>query len=573
MVSDHDDARNEHEPVGDRWSRGLLSLADRALVRHPVLALLLPYPLFLAAGFALTAIGTSTWDTVFHYQHGEWLVGQWLGEDVPVAFERVKWRGPLWEYVLAAFGAVFAFLRDPLWVRHGVTFSVLPLTLLGTYSLLRRAGETPGTALLAVALVAGNVRFLGHALVNTKDFPFACSYLLVTLLMAAAFQRRFVTPEGLFENLGAYIALVFLSIVPYLLRVPVFLHWALLVGVGLWAALVPAGPVRARRRWVVALAPVVVGPLAVFAVSPGLWPGGPKGMVTTAVLFSRFPWVGPVRLFGMEFVSTELPLWYGPAWIAVSWVPAGLLALVVGGVLFVPRVLRELTRQRPRPLQPLFGSLAVWVALFGALPWVAVLLLRPTLYDEDRHLLFAMPLLGVAAALGLRRLWPGLKAGLAVVILASALWSAASWGTYAYVYKNPLLPRASGDDFMGDYWGASTGPLAQAMYEHVPDSAYVYMMGPRESLTAELDRRETSRIIRASEPKSFNLRQRARRRGQMYVAAVNRNGSCGPLLEDVALGRARELWRGRMPGGDVAGMLVYYEDRCDDCPERLRERK
>ena len=58
----------------------------------------------------------------------------------------------------------------------------------------------------------------------------------------------------------------------------------------------------------------------------------------------------------------------------------------------------------------------------------------------------------------------------------------------------------------------------------------------------------------------------------MYVAAVNRNGACHALLEDVVLGRARELWRGEMPGGDVAAMLVYYEDRCDDCPERLRER-
>jgi hypothetical protein len=294
-------------------------------------------------------------------------------------------------------------------------------------------------------------------------------------------------------------------------------------------------------------------------------------MFTVVGLYSRFPWVGPVRLFGMEFLSTQLPGWYGPAWIAVSWVPLGLLALVIGGVLFVPRALLDLLRQRPWPLQPLFGSLVVWVAIFAALPWVAVLLMRPTLYDEDRHLLFAMPLLGVAAALGLRGLSERVKGSVAILVLASAVWSAASWGTHAYVYKNPLLPRTSGDDFMGDYWGASTGALAQAIYDHVPDRGYVYMMGPRESLTAELDRRKTSRAVRSPEPLSFDLRQRARRRGQMYVAAINRNGACRPLLDDVALGRARELWRDEMPGGDVAALLVYYEGRCDDCPERLRE--
>ena len=273
----------------------------------------------------------------------------------------------------------------------------------------------------------------------------------------------------------------------------------------------------------------------------------------------------------MEFFSADLPRWYGPAWIAVSWVPLGLVLLIVGGVLFVPHAVRGWLKEHPLPLQPLFGSLAAWVALFGAAPWIAVLVLGPTLYDEDRHLLFAMPLLGVGAALGLARLPGRAKGALALLVLASALWSAASWGTYAYVYKNPLLPRTSGDDFMGDYWGVSTGALAQALYDHVPDHGYVYMIGPRETLTREIERREKSLVVRAPERRSFDLRQKARRRGQMYVAAVNRNGACRPLLADVALGRAQELWRGVMPGGDVAAMLVYYEGRCDDCPERLRE--
>jgi len=241
------------------------------------------------------------------------------------------------------------------------------------------------------------------------------------------------------------------------------------------------------------------------------------------------------------------------------------------GVLFVPRVLEEARRHRPWPLQPLFGSLAAWVALFAAAPWAAVLLVHPTLYDEDRHLLFAMPLLGVAAALGLRRLSERVKTVVAALVLVSALWSAATWGRYAYVYKDRLLPRTSGEDFMGDYWGVSSGALAQAIYDHVPDHGFVYLMGPPDTLSHELDRRETSRGVRAGVSRSFDLRQRARRRGDMYVAAINRNGACAPLLEDVARGRARELWRAEMPGGDVAALLVYYAGRCDDCPRRLRQ--
>ncbi len=551
--------------------RRLLATADAILVEHPMLVLVLCYPLFLLAGFALTVIGTSTWDTVAHHHHQLWLIGKWRGEELPLPYETMVWIGPLWEYVLSASTAVFSFLRDPLWVRHAVTFSLLPVTLMATYHLLRRAGESPPTALLAVALIAGNVRFVGHALLNVKDFPFACGYLVVTLLMWTILRERGVSPAGLLRKPGWVVALTMLSVTPYLLRVPVLHHWLLLVLICLWVALSDASEAGGIRRGAVALVPAVLGPLVVFAALPGLWGAGVSGFAFITGLFSNFPWEGPVRLFGVVVVSTDLPWWYGPVWIAVAWVPIGLLALVIGGLRFVPGVLGDLVKLRPWPLQPLFGSLDVWVALFGAIPWAAVLAMSPTLYDEDRHLLFAMPLLGVAAALGLRGLPGRVKGVVALLVLASAVWSAASWGTYAYVYKNPLLPRTSGDDFMGDYWGVSTGALAQAMYEHVPDRGYVYMLGPREALTREIARRETSPMVRAPERRSFDLRQKARRRGQMYVAAVNRNGVCRPLLEDVAVGRAQELWRAEMPGEDVAAMLVYYEGRCDDCPERLRE--
>jgi hypothetical protein len=537
-----------------------------------VLALLAFYPLLLAAGFALTRIGTSNWDTPAHYYHQRWLIGKWRGEELSVAgFETIKWRGPLWEYVLAAACAVFSFLHDDLWVRHAVTFTVLPLTLISTFLLLRRAGESSATALLAVALVAGNVRFLGHSLVNEKDFPFVCGYLLVTLLMAVVFLRRFETPAGLFAHPGALAGVVLGSIVPYLLRVPVLVHWLLLAGVCAWAAAFAAGSATAGRRLVVALLPLLLGPLAVFVLSPVLWDRGPVAAIRSARHYAQNPWTGPVRLFGRQFVSTDLPWWYGPAWIPVSWVPLGLLVLLVGGALFVPRALGEIRRHRPWPLQPLFGSLTAWVALFAAAPWAAVLLVHPTLYDEDRHLLFAMPLLGVAAALGLRRLSERVKGVVAALVFVSALWSAAAWGRYAYVYKDRLLPRTSGDDFMGDYWGVSSGALMQAVYDRVPDHAFVYLMGPFDTLAHELARRETSRGVKAGVSRSFDLRQRARRRGDMYVAAINRNRACAPLLEDVGHGRARELWRAEMPGGDVAALLVYYGGRCDDCPRRLRQ--
>ena len=82
-----------------------------------------------------------------------WLIGKWTGHDVAVPFETVKWYGPLWEYALALSTGALRFLRDSIWVRHAVTFTLLPATLAGACGLLRTCGEARGTALLAVALL------------------------------------------------------------------------------------------------------------------------------------------------------------------------------------------------------------------------------------------------------------------------------------------------------------------------------------------------------------------------------------------------------------------------------------
>src|SRR5207245_3011968 len=138
---------------------------------------------------------------------------------------------------------------------------------------------------------------------------------------------------------------------------------------------------------------------------------------------------------------------------------------------------------------------------FALAPWGAVLALRPVLYDEERHLLFAMPLLAVSAALGLRALRERAKVGLSCLILASAAHAATSWGKYAYVYKNPLLPRSANEDFMGDYWGAASGAMAQALYDHVPSGSYVVVMAPLDSVLEELRRRERGLCTHAPDPK------------------------------------------------------------------------
>src|SRR5262249_24427423 len=148
-------------------------------------------------------------------------------------------------------------------------------------------------------------------------------------------------------------------------------------------------------------------------------------------LFSCFPWRGTVRFFGETYPANALPWFYPLAWIPLSWEPGGLVLLVAGLLAFVVYAVREAPGWR-LSVKTLTGSLPLWSLLFAAAPWAALLALRPVLYDEERHFMFAMPMLAVCAALGLRRLQEAAKLALAGAVALSALVAAGSWGKYAY---------------------------------------------------------------------------------------------------------------------------------------------
>jgi hypothetical protein len=536
--------------------------------RRTLLLAALAYAASLVAGFLLTRIGTSTWDTAAHRDHMLWLVGRWRGEDRPLPYEELQWAGPLWEYVLAAFEGVFRFLRDPLCVRHAATFSLLPVTVAAVFLLLRRAGETRATAALAAALLLANVRLVGHSILNVKDFPLACLYAVSALWMWSAVSRE--TVSGLFSRPGRLLVLSVVSVLPYLMQPPVLSHWLLLVALCAFAAAREGQGLTLGQRIGGVLLPVAAGPLLAWAVWPPLWDRGPAGLVESFSLFSRFPWRGTVRVMGSNYAANELPRWYGPFWIPMSWEPFALVVLAVGVVAFLVAVARELLRVRRVSTSVLTGSLSLWVALFALAPWAAVVAFRPVLYDEDRHLLFAMPLLAVAAALGLRRLGERLKAALAAVALVATLAAVGSWGKYSYVYRSPLV-RTAAEDFKGDYWGVSSGAMAQALYDHVPDGAYVVVAALPEPVTLEVERRQTSRLVRARPPKWFRLELKGPPEGAFYVVATNRNGTNHRILEDIAAGRAREIWRDEVPDGDPGAVLAFYSEPCPHCRLKVRQ--
>jgi 4-amino-4-deoxy-L-arabinose transferase-like glycosyltransferase len=517
----------------------------------------------IALGFALTAGGVATWDSLSHFDRSRWLLHMYglptsrTVNDLP---ETMKWYGPLWAMFLGlASELAFAFVRDPTWVEQAFNFALFPVGLYAVARLLVRAGIRRSTAALAVALLFGAIRLGGHALVNVNDFPMAMLSLLAMLYLWTKLRQVDPTAraDGRFPRPTlAWLGVV--AIVPFLIRPPVALQLATLTAFfALYGATALRGARRARRVELL-LVPVCVAVAFTIAVWPTLWEPGRRYRIWEGLtVFARFPWVDTIRYFGRGSMSNALPRWYPFIWLPVMLSPATFLLLLVG-------LARGATRRSLAPqsflLPTAWGtidlSLRRWLAIHVALLWLAVIVLHPTLYDEERHLLFLYPPLLVLAALGLDDLGERLKVGLTVVVVATSLSSYAHWGRYAYVYKSSLIGARGAHRFMGDYWGVCVPLAVDALAGRVPAGAQVLVPGPFDPALIQYQRRrEGPRAWPGFGPYQF-LREPAG--WPAYLILNNRNGRSDPGLRAVQEGRSRELWRAVMPPGDPACVLVEY---------------
>ena len=181
---------------------------------------------------------------------------------------------------------------------------------------------------------------------------------------------------------------------------------------------------------------------ALFALAawPSLWEHGRglslgRGLLT----FARFGWQGVIRYFGRSAQAGALPRWYPAIWLPVMLTPAAFASSVAGLVRGAVRgALAPQSFLLPAPGgRTIDLSLRRWLAVHTALLWLAVIVLHPMAYDEERHFLYLYPPLLVLAALGLDDLGIRLKVGLAVLVIVTALASYARLGTLRLRLQEP----------------------------------------------------------------------------------------------------------------------------------------
>jgi hypothetical protein len=206
-------------------------------------------------------------------------------------------------------------------------------------------------------------------------------------------------------------------------------------------------------------------------------------------------------------------------------------------------------------------SLRQWLWLLVLASWAAVLVIRPNLYDEERHLLFLFPTLFLAAALGLEFLPGRARHLLAGALVLFSLWSYVQWGPYSYIYKTPLIGKTRAQGFMGEYWGVCLPGAVSALKGRVPPETEVWMIGWFGPMRLQRDRIQNSTLFGDPEWGPYPLQETKPETSPYAAIFINRHGwGMDYGLRDLESGKATFVWSSDLPTGKPACLVVTYRE-------------
>ena len=311
---------------------------------------------------------------------------------------------------------------------------------------------------------------MGQSLLNFKDLPTASGILLVSsgaALLWHSARPRVLAAVALLVFAGTFIALG--------VRIGSWILVGILLTLSIGLNLLISWRIRGLKTLALTIAApaagVVMGTLALYLLHPiaridvARW-------AWDAYLVSRsYPWVGSIRVFGQDVMSTDLPWWYIPGWLLAQ-MPILVIGVGIAGVAywlwrFVVALVAAVKTRGLDVDQVSFGLTPF--AVQGLVLPAGLVVVGATMYDGIRHVTFAIPALIVltaplvAAILKAKDRRPGsrktLPIAVALLVICVPLFSligSARWFPYIYAHVNVIAAsQDDGRDWEYDYWGAT----------------------------------------------------------------------------------------------------------------------
>ena len=394
--------------------------------------------------------------------------------------------------------------RDVYLLRHLLIHLSFLSGGLFAYLLACRLFGSRVIAVAAMLLFLLSPRPYAHSFFNSKDIPFLVMFMITLFLAHRAFRRDTIWSFALLGlGVGLLANLRIMGLVLFV-AIPSMRALDLLFASG-W---------EERRRALCAVGVfALAGALAVYATMPYLWADPIARSVMWWTTLSSHPTVLWQLFRGDLIITSEAPASYLPVWFSITNSPA---VLLLGGA----GALATLRLGATRPIGALRNTRLRFLGLIAACfmaSTLAVVLLKPNIYNEWRQMYFLHAPFSLLAAFGLQWLASTFRQQplRAAVYMAGGVGAVAGIASmalihpYEHAYFNFFVDRTTPERLRTQYevshWGtAGLDGLRFLLHDH-PTGALVIFDGAIRKSAQLLPESDVRWVINSDDSAGFYM--------------------------------------------------------------------
>jgi len=233
-----------------------------------------------------------------------------------------------------------------------------------------------------------------------------------------------------------------------------------------------------------------IGIFILYISRPELWENPLIALFNSLLENTTFIWDGPILFNGDIYYPSELPIHYFPTLVGIQFTIPALVFIIIGLIVYF------IYKDDYQIDSSLFTVFFLWFVV----PFLAILLLKPSIYDNFRHFLFIIPPLFLFAGLGIKFIRSKVKSktlvgAIALVILLPGITGIINLHPYQYIYYNQLVGGVNGADrnYETDYWYTSYRECILYLNSVAGPNATILTTGPRHII--ESYAREDLRVL------------------------------------------------------------------------------
>lgn len=458
-----------------------MDVALKKSVLYPIICVSLFFLSFLIIGLMIYDDYGISWDEPFQREIGllNYKHAFENNQELLTAGEYLKYHGAAFETFLIYIEKHFNVdnSREIYLSRHLATFLLFYISSVFFFFLCTSSFRSWKIGLLGSVFLILSPRIFAHAFYNSKDLALLSMFIISVFTLTKYLEKKTIFRAAMHALASAILIDVRV--------VGVFIVFLTFLFVVLDAILIKLTPKEHIKKILsISIYVLLLAPLTIL-FWPVLWKDPINQFIRALQLMTHFITDGNVLYFGNYVAASKLPWHYLPVWIAISTPLIYVFYFLVGAVASIGTlVTKPLVAYREN------RQMAIFLIWFFA-PLLAVIVLKPVIYDEWRHFFFIYPAFLLISLKGFETLFNLGKRKLqkdhrkiirisVIVLTVLGLLEASFFMIYYHPHQNVYFNRLAGENmnvaknnFELDYWGLSYRQGLEYLLKHAPEENIV----------------------------------------------------------------------------------------------------